>query len=806
MTKSTHDFLANGGEMGTLTRAKDWSKTLVGPIDSWPQSLRTTLGILLNSKFPMFLFWGPDHICFYNDAYRPSLGIEGKHPTILGEKGADFWPEIWDFIKPLIDQVLTEGESTWHEDQFLPIYRNGKMEDVYWTFSYSPVNNDLGKIDGVLVICNETTDKVKMVTKLEESNTRYLNNILQTPSAMSVFRGPEFVVEIANERMLELWGKKNIEVQNKPIFEALPEAKGQGLETILENVYKTGEKFEAHERLVKLPREGKIEDVYINFVYEALKEPDETISGIVAVANDVTAQVDARKKLEDAEQRARLAAEIAEIVTWELNVTSQDLIYSENLPGLFGHKKNKKLTRPDILHQIHPDDISILEKAYKVALRTSIYKYEARIIKPDNSTAWIKAHGKIFFDDDGEPIKMIGTIIDITDEKNSQQILMKSEEKFRLLADSMPQFIWTGDQIGNLNYFNRSVYTFSGLSEEEINKDGWLQIVHPDDRELNIAKWMVAIKTGNDFLLEHRFRRYDGEYRWQLSRAIAQKDEEGNIQMWVGTSTDIHDQKNFTNKLEKEVYERTEQLELKNKDLINMNIELQSFAYISSHDLQEPLRKIQTFASRLDDLDDGSISAKAKTYLNRIEVSAKRMQTLIQDLLAYSRTNSADRVFVKTNLDEIAEEIQSDFSERIEETNAVLNFDPLGEATVIPFQFRQLLHNLIGNSLKFSKKGEVPYIEVKAHRIIGKEIKMHVTYPEKMYYHLTISDNGIGFDDEYKERIFEVFQRLNTESEFSGTGIGLAIVKKIVDNHKGIITAHSEKGKGATFEIYLPEL
>lgn len=806
MTKVNQDFLAKGGEMGALTRAKDWSKTSVGPINSWSQSLRTTLGILLNSKFPMFLFWGPEHICFYNDAYRPSLGKEGKHPFILGKKGADFWPEIWDFIKPLIDQVLTEGEATWHEDQFLPIYRNGKMEDVYWTFSYSPVNNDSGKIDGVLVICNETTDKVKMFKKLEESNTRYLNNILQTPSAMCVFRGPEFVVEIANDLMLELWERKNIEVQNKPIFEALPEAKGQGLETILENVFKTGEKFEAHERLVKLPRNGKIEDVYINFVYEALKEPDGTISGIVAVANDVTAQVDARKKLEDAEQRARLAAEIAEIVTWDLNIPTQELIYSENLPALFGHKKNKKLRRPDILHQIHPDDILILEKAYKIALKTSIYKYEARIIKPDNSIAWIKAHGKIFFDKNNEPVQMIGTIMDITDEKNSQQILMKSEEKFRLLADSMPQFIWTSDAMGNLNYFNKSVYTFAGLSEEEVNKDGWLQIVHPDDRELNITKWMEAIKTGNDFLLEHRFCRYDGEYRWQLSRAIAQKDEEGNIQMWVGTSTDIHDQKNFTDKLEKEVYERTAQLELKNKDLINMNIELQSFAYISSHDLQEPLRKIQTFASRLADLDDENISAKAKTYLSRIELSAKRMQTLIQDLLAYSRTNSADRVFVKTNLDEIAEEIQSDFSERIEETNAVINFDPLGEATVIPFQFRQLLHNLIGNSLKFSKKGETPYIEVKANRIKGKEIGVPVIYPEKVYYHLTISDNGIGFDDEYKERIFEVFQRLNTESEFSGTGIGLAIVKKIVENHKGIITAHSEKGKGATFDIYIPEL
>ena len=218
------------------------------------------------------------------------------------------------------------------------------------------------------------------------------------------------------------------------------------------------------------------------------------------------------------------------------------------------------------------------------------------------------------------------------------------------------------------------------------------------------------------------------------------------------------------------------------------------------------MSKIKTFASRLSDLDEQNISAKAKTYLSRIEVSAKRMQTLIQDLLEYSRTNSAERVFVKTNLDDIAEEILSDFSDRIEEKNAFVNFHPLGEATIIPFQFRQLLHNLIGNALKFSKKNIDPVIEIRAEKIIGKSIKQDINYPERMYYHMKISDNGIGFDAEYKERIFEVFKRLNTETEFAGTGIGLAIVKKIVENHKGFITASGEKGKGATFDIYIPEL
>ncbi|MWB93917.1 PAS domain-containing protein [Flavobacterium sp. GA093] len=1068
MTNNNYDFLTKGGEMGMLTRTHDWNLTAVGPVELWPQSLCTTLGILLNSKFPMFLFWGPEHICFYNDAYRPSLGNNGKHPFILGKRGADSWPEIWDFIQPLINQVLTEGEATWHEDHLLPIYRNGKMEDVYWTFSYSPVNNESGKTTGVLVICNETTEKVNLVSKLEESNQRYLNNILQTPNAMCIFRGADYVVEIANELMLEIWDRKAEQVINKPVFEALQEATGQGLEAILDAVYTTGEKFTAYELPVKLRRKGKIVDTFINVVYEALKEPDGSISGIVAIANDVTLQViarqavqdseikfrntikqvplgiailkgedlvvemanaaylqivdkkeveilgeslfnsdpeanesvyplltnvyktgipyhtdefsvvldrygkqekcyfdlvfhplkeednavsgviivayevtesvkarhlltesekafrkivmespiamcifrgtdhviemanttmletiwqkkkketigkpilevfpelkeqkypelldevvakgkvvreyesvvyinikgkleklyldyqytplfeddgkasgvmvtvndvttkvEARKKVENAEERARLAAEIAEIATWDLDVATQDMIYSENLLTIFGHDKTLKLTRADIYKQMHPDDLPILEKAKLVALETSIYKYESRIIKTDNSIAWIRAHGKVFFDENNLPVKMLGTVMDITDEKNNQQTLIKSEEKFRLLADSMPQHIWTGDAEGNLNYYNKSVFTYSGITQEDIDRDGWLQIVHPDDREQNIKVWMESVNTGNDFLLEHRFRRHDGEYRWQLSRAIAQKDTEGNIQMWVGTSTDIQDHKNFSTRLEKEVYERTAELEIKNKDLINMNIELQSFAYISSHDLQEPLRKIQLFASRLDELDEQNISAKAKGYLEKIHVSAKRMQTLIQDLLTYSRTNSAERVFTKVNLDEIAEEVISDFAELIEEKNALIELAPLGEVTIIPFQFRQLLHNLIGNALKFSKKDTPPVIEIKADQVEGKAIQQDHNFPDKMYYHLQVSDNGIGFDKEYNKRVFEVFQRLNTESEFAGTGIGLAIVKKIVENHKGIIIANGEKDKGAAFHIYLPEL
>ena len=169
-------FHLGSGEMSELIRLKDWSKTTLGKLDTWPQSLRTTLSIILNSKFPMFLFWGPDLICFYNDAYRQSLGNNGKHPAILGGRAEEYWKEIWADIKPIIDHVLAGGEANWSEDQLLPIYRNGEMEDVYWTFSYSAVYDESGKPAGVFVTCTETTNKVIALKNLKKREIQFVES------------------------------------------------------------------------------------------------------------------------------------------------------------------------------------------------------------------------------------------------------------------------------------------------------------------------------------------------------------------------------------------------------------------------------------------------------------------------------------------------------------------------------------------------------------------------------------------------------------------------------------------------------
>lgn len=264
------------------------------------------------------------------------------------------------------------------------------------------------------------------------------------------------------------------------------------------------------------------------------------------------------------------------------------------------------------------------------------------------------------------------------------------------------------------------------------------------------------------------------------------------------------EQKVFTDALEKKVHERTRELEEKNSALEKMNNELQSFAYISSHDLQEPLRKIQIFATLITVEELHNLSDKGKNYFVRMQVAANRMQNLISDLLVYSRTNVAKRKFEMTDLNAIIEDVRNDLQEELADQRFTIEVGSMCKASVIPFQFRQLLHNLISNSLKFANPERPSYVKISSEIVSGRELNNDQLLDEVSYCHIVVRDNGIGFDQIYNDKIFELFQRLHHRTEYTGTGIGLAIVKKIVENHHGIITASGVKNEGARFDIYFP--
>ncbi|MDA6072310.1 PAS domain-containing protein [Flavobacterium sp. AC] len=1323
LTNKNLYFLTDGGEMGELMRTKDWSKTPLGNPETWPQSLKTMVAVVLNNPFGMYIVWGKEYTQIYNDSFRPILG-SNKHPEALGISSQITFSEIWDTIGPMFHDVM-QSKAVSFPDLKLTLNRNGFDEECYFNFSYSPIKKEDGEVGGILVTVIETTEKVRATAALNISNIRYQNNIMQAPVAMCVFRGKNHIVEIANEQMIRLWRTTAEKVLNKPIFEALPDTKSQYLENLLDNVYNTGQKFIANEELVKFLRNGKIEDTYINFVYEALTESDGTISGVVGIAIEVTTQVVSRSKVEESEQKVRelvenapfpialyvgpemivelandsiikvwgkgndvigksfkdvvpeldnqlvfeqinevlntgksfhtqntpldltvdgnlgtyyfnysltpiydvngniygvmntgvdltdlnlakkkieeseqnlrsmvlqspigicvldaetliseivndsfievagksreeiagkhywksfaevkscyeiplqkvvtdgtpfyanevemllirhgkkekvyvtfvyaplkniegkvtkiaiwvldntpqviarqkieeadkrfrntvkqapvgitilrgpdhmvemaneaylklvareektfvgkplfeslpevketvssllkdvfntgipyhgnevavpinrygnheifyfdflyhplkeengeisgiiaIATEVSEKVearkkielneerlniiveaselgTWELAIKTKDLQYSKRyLEIVTGYKEEESLTHAQLLSHIHPDDLHIREKAFKESIALGTIQYEARVIWDDQSVHWVEAKGKLFYDDENNPEKLLGTVRDITDEKNHQQELEasekrfrklvmespvpkailrgkdmtiemanaallkniwrknesdvqgenilnvfpelkkqkyarllnevyttgnvhseseslfylnngnteykmyidfeyapmreidnnisgikmtvidvtekvetrkkieESEKRFRSLTESIPQLIWETDEKGNALFTSGKWFEYTGVIPT--GEAAWKSMIHPDDFDENSKIWNNSLATGELYRTDVRVLRKDGTYRWHAVIGEPVLNKDNKIIKWVGAFTDIQTEKAFTQELEKQVTARTKELEQKNIELEQMNKELQSFAYISSHDLQEPLRKIQTFATQITEKESKNLSDYGKDKFQRMQNAAQRMQTLINDLLSYSRTNIQERKFEKVNLSQIIDEVKEDLKEELEQKNAKIESNETSEVSIIPFQFRQLLYNLASNSLKFSKPDVNPIIKIKSKFAKGAALNNDALSKETEYCHISISDNGIGFEPQYSKKIFEVFQRLHGKLEYTGTGIGLAIVKKIVENHNGFITAEGEQNKGATFDIYIP--
>ena len=409
-------------------------------------------------------------------------------------------------------------------------------------------------------------------------------------------------------------------------------------------------------------------------------------------------------------------------------------------------------------------------------------------------------------------------IEDVTAQRNAEEQRRLTQERFHFIADAIPQKVWTANEAGKFRYFNKSWCDYTGITIEGAEEQGWETLVHAEDLHEFMELWQHSLETGDDFEFTHRFINKDGLYQWHLSRGVAQKNERGEVRMWVGTNTEIEDQVREKELLKNAVVVQTSDLfdanlilAEKNLLLEKLNNELQSYVYISSHDLQEPLRKIQLFVSRILESEYALLSENGKNYFQKINNTARRMQTLIIDLQNFSSSNKIELKRENTNIETILEDVKNVLSEQIQEKNAVIINGPLCEVSINAYQIRQVLQNLISNAIKFSKPGIPPHIVINSQTAHGSDLQRENSEllvkqlaTDKKYCHISISDQGIGFDPENKDRIFVVFHRLHSQEQYPGTGIGLAIVKKLVENNKGCITARSVVDKGTIFDIYLP--
>ncbi len=347
----------------------------------------------------------------------------------------------------------------------------------------------------------------------------------------------------------------------------------------------------------------------------------------------------------------------------------------------------------------------------------------------------------------------------------------KERARFRFMAESMPQKIFTADSRGEIDYLNRQWLEYTGLSEIELRN--WAAFVHPDDLDSSVIGWQQAIMTGEPFHLEHRYRRIDGQYRWHLTRAQPMRDANGNITMWIGSDTEIHEQK------EKEA------------ELRRANEDLQQFAYSASHDLQEPIRNVAIYSELVAERYKGVVDADGQMFLGFLKEGGRRLARLVSDLLAYTRAGMADMNVEPVNASVVLKETLAGLAEAVRESAATVTSDELPEVDISEAHLQQVLQNLIGNALKYRTE-EPPRIHVSAVR-------------RGSAWCISVRDNGIGIDPRYKERIFGVFKRLHHDQRYGGTGIGLAICQRVVERYGGKIWVESEPGNGATFYFTIPE-
>jgi PAS domain S-box-containing protein len=424
----------------------------------------------------------------------------------------------------------------------------------------------------------------------------------------------------------------------------------------------------------------------------------------------------------------------------------------------------------------------------------------------DGEYRWFLSRAVPIRDAAGKVLRWFGTNTDIEDRRRAEVALRESESRFRQLADFVPPLVWATRPDGYSDFFNQRWFDYTGTTFEQNRGSGWLAVLHPDDVERIRRAWEASVAAGDGYEVEYRIRSREGTYRWFLALGHPIRDEAGAIVRWLGSNTDIHERKTEAERLEALVRERTEALQQANAGLQRSNLNLTQFAYVASHDLQEPLRKIRAFGDMLLRRNGPQLDDAGTDRVRRMQDAAGRMSGLIQDLLDYSRVSTRHETFQPVNLDELLGHVRSDLELVIREKAARLHADPLPTVSGDATQLRQVLQNLLSNALKFSKPDVPPRLEIRHRIVAGAEVRVPgaTLAPRARYHEISVSDNGIGFDEQFADRIFEAFQRLHGRAEYSGTGIGLAIVKKVLENHHGGVSVSSRVGEGTTFRVYLP--
>jgi PAS domain S-box-containing protein len=525
--------------MGALMRGHDWSTTPLGAPENWPQSLRTTVRLALTTRHPVFLFWGPELICLYNDAYSRTMGPE-RHPSALGRPGREVWDETWHIIGPQIDEVMSGRGATWHENQVVPMTRHGRREDVWWTYSYSPIDDESapGGVGGVLVICNDVTEQHRARAAIAENEERFRAVFDSRLLGLTVFDAATGRTLVINDRALEIIDctREEFERGDRGCLSATPPeylhldhlAVRQVLETgradPFEKEYARKDGTRVPVRLTLAPLPG---------------QPGRAVVGI----EDLTEQKASERAARDSEARFRALADLVPNFVWFAAPDGTVHYLNDRWYEYTGQAPEEAL-RGGWVAALHPDDAEQTARVWGDAQeRGATYEGELRLRRHDGEFRWYIARAVPVRDAADRIVAWFGSSTDIHDRKVAEAALAESESRFRNMADNAPVMIWTTDQSGFCGYLNRAWREFTGQGEGEGLGLGWADAVHPEDRDDARTTFMEASAQRRPFRAEYRLRRADGTWRWAIDAAAPRLGDDGEFLGMVGSVIDITERK-----------------------------------------------------------------------------------------------------------------------------------------------------------------------------------------------------------------------------------------------------------------------
>lgn len=738
----------------------------------------------------------------------------GKGPDIIGKPLREALPELANqpFLS-ILDNVFTSGEILRATAVPVMLVVDDKPRQAYFDYTFKPLRDARGEVWAIIDISVDVTEQVQAQNRITENQRQILDSFEQSPVGIAIIDNDEGLsFRMANAFYCNLVSRRPEDIIGKPLLEVLPEIKDQGFDNLLRGVIDTGVPYTANEVPVELMRSGKIHTLYLDFAYQPRREADGSISGVLAVVIDVTQQVFARKSVEDSAHRLRSVVESAPFPIGiyegrELRIT----LANDSIKAAYGKGTDvegqlytallPELEGSGIFEQLR----SVIDTGQPVHMRYQRVDLVQDGILTEN---YFNYSFTPLYDAGGKVYAVMNTAAEVTDVVKARMALEEAQTALSGAIELAELATWEVDTRTGKSSCSERLAQWIGVAPNEDPLAAFTDAVHEEDRPRVIASLQAAQQPGDSRGYDEEYRlihRKSGQERIIHAQGKTRVLPDGTVLGLSGTAQDITAQRRQQEELERQVAERTMELAEANAQLLHSNEELAQYAYVASHDLQEPLRKIRVFAGMLG--KQAGLTETSRGLVDKIDHASKRMTMLIKDLLDFSKLLNSESMVQPVELSEICHAVVNDFELTIIEQSARVHIGTLPRISSVALQMNQLFYNLISNALKFSKPGVAPMINIECRPMLPAELRKIIANPNPnwLYYDVRVEDNGIGFDPRYAEQIFEVFKRLHGRDVYPGSGIGLALCRRIAVNARGYLYAESTPGKGATFHIILPD-